>query len=615
MDPIARNSLKKALDLVRAGKHDQARPILIELLKDHPNVEQAWFLLSYTLPEGNRQIYALQQALMINPDYQRARQRLADLQESSISEDEGFARAFEEEPEAPASTPAFAFDREDFEPESDEFVEPFEEEPRPRRPILRILLSIVVFVVLITVGYSLAGDWLGQQLSGISFSSAPVPTATEVAGFRSLPPTWTPTAAQATDGPTATQFPSSTPTPQAFNFVPPDAQTASQIQVIEQEVQALRGLPAAEVFPAIIAQPQAVDLLNEVLQAGPDGSNLAQQEAVLAALGLIPNGYSMADYAISRQADQAGGFYSPDYQGVFIIGSDFSSLAPFYYAQAYDRAVINARFGLEDALREAGCPVLSDACRAALALLKGDASYLGARWLEAFGDPETVEAAQDQEAGQMLAQGQDAPPFVLLDIAFPYEQGEAFTQAMIDLGGWVQLDQVYEQPPTTTEQILHVEKYLAAEGAAEMEGVDLAPALAPEWQPLLEGSLGEWLSYLLLSQGAIEAARLPNELSSAAAAGWGGDLLQAYSREDGAVLLVVNHTWDSEEDAAEWLAAMQEHLDARYAVTGSAFEGGQCWQSGAGASCLWLAGDQTLWMLGPDTEVLAGVFALYTAFQ
>lgn len=612
MDQIGRNSLKKALDLVRAGKYDRARPILIELLKDHPTAEQAWFLLSYTLPEGNRQIYALQQALKVNPDYQRARDRLASLRGQTGGGAGSVAYIFEQQ--APEADPAPAFFADEYRQEfGDEDPSPeFEAELQPKRRGLRIFVSVVVFVILVTAAYLLTGDWVAQQLAGLTLSRPAAATATEVVAFRELPPTWTPTAALAT----ATQIPSPTSTPQAFNFAAPNEQILARMDGIQQEVLAIRGLSGVEGAPRyIVSRSDALAVLEGIYLSEQSAEESTRQEQALTELGLIPADYRLIDYKISSQVDQQGGFYTPQYQSIFLIGEDFSGLAPFFFTHEYQHALIDRNFDLGNELPASGCPPLSDACRAVRALVEGDASYLSAQWLENFADSDVVTAAQDYATGQMLLQAQLPPPFVPLDLAFPYDQGSGFAQALVDLGGWERLDQVYKLPPTTTEQILHPEKYLAGEGAAALEAVDLAPALSAEWQPVLDGSMGEWLIYLLLSQGADVDAQQPDDVARAAAAGWGADTIQFYSHDNGSLLLAADYIWDSEDDAAEWQAAMQPYLDARYAVAASDFRGGQCWQTDAVAACIFLAGGHTLWLQGPDLDLLGGVFSLYAAFQ
>jgi len=79
MDKKITNSLRQALDLIKSGKVKSARPILVEILKTNPDIEQAWYMLSFAVPNKERQIYALNQVLRINPGHEKARDRLAKL--------------------------------------------------------------------------------------------------------------------------------------------------------------------------------------------------------------------------------------------------------------------------------------------------------------------------------------------------------------------------------------------------------------------------------------------------------------------------------------------------------------------------------------------------------
>ncbi len=74
-----RESLKKAGDLIREGRTKSARAILLEILREDPENAQAWFMLSYTIPDLEKQINAVQQAMRLKPDSEKARQRLLEL--------------------------------------------------------------------------------------------------------------------------------------------------------------------------------------------------------------------------------------------------------------------------------------------------------------------------------------------------------------------------------------------------------------------------------------------------------------------------------------------------------------------------------------------------------
>ena len=55
----------------------------------------------------------------------------------------------------------------------------------------------------------------------------------------------------------------------------------------------------------------------------------------------------------------------------------------------------------------------------------------------------------------------DAPPIISESMIFPYFQGMVFCAKLTNDGGWAAIDEVYRDPPLSTEQILHPEKYRA----------------------------------------------------------------------------------------------------------------------------------------------------------
>lgn len=203
------NSLKKARKLVRSGKLDKARPILTDLLKREESNEQAWFLLSQTLSDREKKEYALKQALRINPDFEKAKEQLQQL-------DEGITPPGEE-PEETEPAPLDELEKlaleslgDEKEPES--FIPPAEktffdeelsspeetisspEEPGSRKRRVVVLGSLVI-VTLLILALVLSRDWIMDTLSSFG-DSQPISTATEIQGFRTLPPTWTPSGIQ-----------------------------------------------------------------------------------------------------------------------------------------------------------------------------------------------------------------------------------------------------------------------------------------------------------------------------------------------------------------------------------------------------------------------------------
>lgn len=76
MDMTGKDSLQKAIELARAGETQRASAILAAHLRREPRDARAWLLLSYTLDEPERQLYALRRVLAIDPGNRAARAEL-----------------------------------------------------------------------------------------------------------------------------------------------------------------------------------------------------------------------------------------------------------------------------------------------------------------------------------------------------------------------------------------------------------------------------------------------------------------------------------------------------------------------------------------------------------
>jgi hypothetical protein len=158
---------------------------------------------------------------------------------------------------------------------------------------------------------------------------------------------------------------------------------------------------------------------------------------------------------------------------------------------------------------------------------------------------------------------------------FPYDQCADFASLLLLSGGWEGVNGAYDNTPTSTEQILHFEKYLSHEGPSAVSLADLSSQLGQGWAQLDNAVLGEFdvWNYLLSS---LEDQPGWADVAEQAAAGWGGGRMVAYRSEDGTgVVLHLSLQWDA---AGE----LDEFVDAFEQVAGST----------AGAS--WLAGVTTV---------------------
>ncbi len=140
----------------------------------------------------------------------------------------------------------------------------------------------------------------------------------------------------------------------------------------------------------------------------------------------------------------------------------------------------------------------------------------------------------------------------------PYLDGMKFSQAVIKARNWKGLNQVLVRKPLSSEQILHPQKYLAAE-----KPLAVSTTFRPRQEELYySGVVGEYFLNVLLKNGP--------EIADAAS-GWGGDLFSLYRHGDSRLLLW-EALWDSPADCARFAAAFQKFLETRFHV---AFQDGQ----------------------------------------
>ena len=77
--------LQEAIAATRAGQKREAQFLLTELLQENPNDEYAWFLLGNLVDSPEKRMAYLGKALTINPDNEKARQQLYQVQRQTIA--------------------------------------------------------------------------------------------------------------------------------------------------------------------------------------------------------------------------------------------------------------------------------------------------------------------------------------------------------------------------------------------------------------------------------------------------------------------------------------------------------------------------------------------------
>ena len=197
--------------------------------------------------------------------------------------------------------------------------------------------------------------------------------------------------------------------------------------------------------------------------------------------------------------------------------------------------------------------------------IEGDATLLMSQWLQEslvgnLSPEELQQLLQDlneQSGGSTVLDS--APTIVRESLLFPYQQGQIFVQELYTAGGWPAVTAALSDPPTSTEQILHPEKYTGAtrDEPNLPERFDLTGALGGGWTTATTNTLGEFdLQVMLRDLG------VPTAEANAAAAGIGGIRYTMYEDASQTPLLQLAARWDTPGDGDEFLQALRGKLAA-----------------------------------------------------
>ena len=126
-----------------------------------------------------------------------------------------------------------------------------------------------------------------------------------------------------------------------------------------------------------------------------------------------------------------------------------------------------------------------------------------------------------------------------------------FVEAITATGGLAAVDDAYQNPPQTSEQVLDPARYARQEPPR-----DLAPLTVElaGWDLYDEATFGDWGLRLVLD-GSVP----PGEVTQAAS-GWGNDTYRVFTRGDD-VAMVMSYVGDSERDAEELARARETEYE------------------------------------------------------
>jgi hypothetical protein len=465
-----------------------------------------------------------------------------------------------------------------------------------RQKLVVVVLVALVLAVLVALTSLVRND------SGTS----PLPTAVlPVARARTTP-------ASATNR-ASSSLPDGTPTGTAVSEA--DAvQVARLLQPVSEAVGQIRELPKQQEIPLNFLSIDELESYLRRLRVDPARREFVQrQQQLLAALNLMPRVDEAFPTTVQTRARHVIAFFDP-LQGQIFIGPlglavdqpDISLVHQFAHA------LIDQHFDLSQLLNER---LSGDSVRALDALVEGDAMLVTGLYQSGSLDFGALDEFSLHLAGAELTDYEDYRMSLASEdlVLFPYREGVRFAAALLESGWWPLINAAYLNPPTSSEQILHPEKYLDVpkDDPRAVDLPDLTEDLAEGWRLVAQDVLGE---LVLLTHLDHFLPSTPD--ATEAASGWDGDLAALWQDAEGREVLVVRSVWDSPEDATEFANAYASLIETRLTDPRRVLRpiiprGGRWWRGDAGDAYLQRDDDTVLIIWAPDTDVMERVLSAF----
>ncbi len=380
------------------------------------------------------------------------------------------------------------------------------------------------------------------------------------------------------------------PNDAGVSAAPSQGSLLSGADEILKSVTSIRGLPKKQ---PIRMSVMSRDQIGAMVRREGEKEYNPIEERVLKRLGLIPEQADFKKMVFDLLTEQLGGFYDGKSKQLCIADWTPLEAQRVVWAHEFTHALQDQNFDLEQLLKDEKNP---DRRMAKRALAEGDGTQAMIEFQRHEGFLLTTMVVL--EMSRMKSPVLDhVPAAIKADLLFPYLNGLEFVKALRQAAltrGRNQnaaVDDAFRNPPDSTEQILHPEKFLDRELPAKVD----APKIEGELERDVFGEFG-WTRLF--------ATRMPMTTAQRAAAGWGGDRSIVYgsiASESDPISIVNLSIWDTVTDAIEaeyaGLRLMSGLARAKVALSSGVFADAK--------SHLWSVerhGDQVLMIFGSPSK-------------
>ena len=334
------------------------------------------------------------------------------------------------------------------------------------------------------------------------------------------------------------------------------------------QMSTLLHLPIKEPLKKSLRSKQEIRnyLIREEKEDKTDAEHYADQKS-LEAFGLIPKGFPLDSFMLDVLTDQVAGLYDPKGKEFYI--ADWIPIEEQREVMSHEltHALEDQSFAI-DAWLKAARPnddgelardsVSEGTAVAAMIDYTVRDSNLSVRTLPDISMLIRSGAIANMNSDPLLSK---SPTVIRDSLLFPYLAGAGFAQQFLKAhAGWADLKLVFQNPPVSTQQILHPEKYLSAVKPVAVALPDWKGLVPDDWKLLDANIMGEFGLQEILKQ------YLGEDRASLLSPAWAGDRYAVFENAKKETPLVFRVALDNEDDAARFFGQYSEALELKYAT-------------------------------------------------
>ncbi len=286
---------------------------------------------------------------------------------------------------------------------------------------------------------------------------------------------------------------------------------AARIRKVTAEIAEITGLEVKRDVPfESISRAGWKQWVDDEVRRTVKPEEIRADEIALRLFGLIPKEFDLRKATVDLLGEQAAALYDHRRKKMLFVEGAAGGMEEAIVVHELSHAVADQHFDMRRFLDKSA--KTDESATARLAVVEGQAMWImvesqlrqagGASLTKSRGALDLMLPAMGQLAAESYPVFARAPLYLRETLVFPYSAGILFQQAAVEKLGKKAFAEVLRNPPNTTSEVLHPERWPAP--------VQAPPALPPqeglkEYRQLAAGTLGELDLQILLKQYCTEA--------------------------------------------------------------------------------------------------------------